>query len=75
MKFVPMLQLLQRAVSEGYGVPSFCVWNAESIEVVLRVAAELEGAGDSDERPRRVRISLPRVTWAQWRTLWRNALM
>jgi tagatose 1,6-diphosphate aldolase GatY/KbaY len=41
MKFVPMLQLLQRAVSEGYGVPSFCVWNAESIEVVLRVAAEL----------------------------------
>jgi len=42
MKFVPMLQLLQRAVSEGYGVPSFCVWNAESIEVVLRVAAELK---------------------------------
>jgi len=42
MKFVPMVQLLQRAVSEGYGVPSFCVWNAESIEVVLRVAAELK---------------------------------
>ncbi len=42
MKFVPMLQLLKRAVSEGYGVPSFCVWNAESIEVVLRVAAELK---------------------------------
>ena len=42
MKFVPMLPLLQRAVSEGYGVPSFCVWNAESIEVVLRVAAELK---------------------------------
>jgi len=42
MKFVPMLQLLQRAVSEGYGVPSFCVWNAESIEVVLSVAAELK---------------------------------
>jgi tagatose 1,6-diphosphate aldolase GatY/KbaY len=42
MKFVPMLQLMQRAVSEGYGVPSFCVWNAESIEVVLRVAAELK---------------------------------
>ena len=42
MKFVPMQQLLQRAVAEGYGVPSFCVWNAESIEVVLRVAAELK---------------------------------
>jgi len=42
MKFVPMLQLLRRAVSEGYGVPAFCVWNAESIEVVLRVAAELK---------------------------------
>jgi hypothetical protein len=24
-----MLQLLQRAVSEGYAVPAFCVWNAE----------------------------------------------
>jgi ketose-bisphosphate aldolase len=42
MKFIPMLQLLRRAASEGYGVPSFCVWNAESIEVVLRVAAELK---------------------------------
>jgi len=42
MKFVSMLQLLRRAVSEGYGVPAFCVWNAESIEVVLRVAAELK---------------------------------
>ena len=42
MKFVPMLELLRRAVSEGYAVPSFCVWNAESMEVVLRVAAELK---------------------------------
>jgi tagatose 1,6-diphosphate aldolase GatY/KbaY len=42
MKFVPMLPLLQRAVSEGYGVPAFCVWNAESIEVVLRTAAKLK---------------------------------
>ena len=42
MKFVPMAQLLRRAVSEGYAVPSFCVWNAESIEVVLRVAAKLK---------------------------------
>jgi len=42
MKFVPMGELLQQAVSEGYGVPSFCVWNAESIEVVLRGAAELK---------------------------------
>jgi hypothetical protein len=29
MKFVPMLQVVRRAVSEGYGVPAFCVWNAE----------------------------------------------
>ena len=42
MKFLPMRQLLQRALDEGYGVPSFCVWNAESIEVVLRVAADLK---------------------------------
>jgi tagatose 1,6-diphosphate aldolase GatY/KbaY len=42
MKFVPMLQLLQRAASEGYAVPAFCVWNAESMEVVLRAAAGLQ---------------------------------
>jgi tagatose 1,6-diphosphate aldolase GatY/KbaY len=41
MKFVPMAQLLRRAASEGYAVPSFCAWNAESMEVVLRTAAKL----------------------------------
>lgn len=41
MKFLPMLDLLNRAASEGYGVPSFCAWNAESMEVVLRTAAKL----------------------------------
>jgi len=42
MKFVPMAELLRPAVSEGYAVPSFCAWNAESIEVILRVAGELK---------------------------------
>jgi tagatose 1,6-diphosphate aldolase GatY/KbaY len=37
-----MVQLLRRAASEGYAVPSFCVWNAESMEVVLRTAAKLK---------------------------------
>ena len=42
MKFVSMLPMLRQAVSEGYAVPSFCVWNAESMLVVLRAAARLK---------------------------------
>lgn len=42
MKFVPMADLLQHAASEGYGVPAFCVWNAETMEVVLRTAEALK---------------------------------
>ena len=42
MKFVPMLGLLKKALSEGYAVPSFCVWNAESMAAVLRAAVKLE---------------------------------
>jgi len=40
MNFVPMMELLSDAARGGYAVPSFCVWNAESILSVLRVAQE-----------------------------------
>ena len=36
-----MSDLLTQASREGYAVPSFCVWNAETIETVLRTASEL----------------------------------
>jgi ketose-bisphosphate aldolase len=36
-----MLDLLRAALSEGYAVPSFCVWNAESMVAVLSVAERL----------------------------------
>ncbi len=42
MKLVAMRGMLENAVSEGYAVPSFCVWNAESMAAVLRVAARME---------------------------------
>ncbi len=42
MNFVPMAELLLRAASAGYAVPSFCAWNAESIEVILSTAADLK---------------------------------
>jgi tagatose 1,6-diphosphate aldolase GatY/KbaY len=42
VKFVPMSELLQHAASKGYAVPSFCVWNAEGMEVVLSTAARLK---------------------------------
>ena len=41
MKFVPMKELLQRAAKEGYAVPSFCVWSAETMSTVLHTAQEL----------------------------------
>ena len=36
-----MLNLLRRAAADGYAVPSFCVWNAETAIAVLGVAADL----------------------------------
>jgi tagatose 1,6-diphosphate aldolase GatY/KbaY len=37
-----MAELLQPAWRGGYAVPSFCTWNSEMAEVVLRVAADLQ---------------------------------
>lgn len=42
MKFVPMHELLGRALAGGYAVPSFDCWNAEAIQTVLHVARRLE---------------------------------
>ncbi|HOW63817.1 MAG TPA: class II fructose-bisphosphate aldolase [Candidatus Paceibacterota bacterium] len=42
MKLLPMRTLLQAAWKGGYAVPSFCAWNAETTETVLRVAARLK---------------------------------
>jgi tagatose 1,6-diphosphate aldolase GatY/KbaY len=42
MGLVPMAGLLKRASAQGYGVPSFCVWNAESMRTILETASKLE---------------------------------
>jgi len=42
MRFVPMADLLQHAASEGYAVPAFCVWNAETMVAVLQSAEKLK---------------------------------
>lgn len=42
MRFVPMRDLLERALAGGYAVPSFESWNAEAIQTVLRVARKLD---------------------------------
>lgn len=36
-----MRELLRKARADGYAVPSFCVWSAESMHVVLSVAERL----------------------------------
>lgn len=41
MNLVPMSELLKEAASKGYAVPAFCVWNAETVEMVLKTADKL----------------------------------
>ncbi|MHB1295021.1 MAG: class II fructose-bisphosphate aldolase [Anaerolineae bacterium] len=41
MPILPMRDLLIPALTDGYAVPSFCVWNAETLRTVLEVAADL----------------------------------
>ena len=40
MAFLPALDLVRKAAQEGYAVPSFCVWNAETMDAVLSAASE-----------------------------------
>jgi len=40
MDFVPAIDLVRSAFEGGFAVPSFCVWNAECMDTVLRVAAD-----------------------------------
>lgn len=42
MGFVSMDEILRKARDGGYAVPSFCVWNAESIVAVRRTANRLK---------------------------------
>lgn len=37
-----MKPMLEDALARGYGVPSFCVWNAESVRGVLQTAVRLK---------------------------------
>ena len=40
MPLVGTAQMLHRPRQQGYAVPGFCVWNAETIRTVLQVATE-----------------------------------
>jgi tagatose 1,6-diphosphate aldolase GatY/KbaY len=41
MGFVPMADLTGPAFRQGYAVPAFCAWNAETMEAVLQAAERL----------------------------------
>jgi len=41
MPFVPMKPLLEHALANGYAVPSFCVWNTETMNAVLTTAKRM----------------------------------
>ena len=40
MNFLPASELVRDAAKNGYAVPSFCVWNAETMDIVLSVASD-----------------------------------
>ncbi len=40
MALVGTAQMLRHAYQEGYAVPGFCAWNAETIRTILQVATE-----------------------------------
>jgi tagatose 1,6-diphosphate aldolase GatY/KbaY len=42
MNFLPSSHLIRKAFEEGYAIPSFCVWNSETMDTVLRVASKLQ---------------------------------
>ena len=42
MKLVPSIDLIADAYKNHYAIPSFCVWNAETIDIVLRTAEKLK---------------------------------
>jgi ketose-bisphosphate aldolase len=41
MAFFPLKDLVDRAFRNGYAVPSFCAWSAESIEIILSTAERM----------------------------------
>ena len=41
MNYLPMNELLQDAQKRQYAVPSFCAWNAEVLETILRMAQRM----------------------------------
>ena len=42
MELVPSIYLIKEAYENAYAIPSFCVWNGETIELVLRVAEKMK---------------------------------
>jgi ketose-bisphosphate aldolase len=42
MELVPAIDLIKEGYAKSYAVPSFCVWNGETIELVLRTAEKLK---------------------------------
>ena len=59
MDFVPMKRLLDQAYADGYAVPSFCVWGAETAKVVLSVAQDLRAPVILMNGPCELRVLTP----------------
>jgi ketose-bisphosphate aldolase len=42
MELVPSIELIKEAYDKSYAIPSFCVWNGETIGLVLRTAEKMK---------------------------------
>lgn len=72
MDFVPSAGLIRDAFRKGYAVPSFCVWNAETMIAVLEVAADCRapvllmcGPGEFPVLPPTMMAGVARVAMAR----------
>jgi len=73
VKFVPADMLVRAAMDRGYAVPSFCVWNAETMDTVLRAATAcrapvmlMAGPGEFPVFPPAVLADLARTVAARY---------
>ncbi len=59
MDFLPSSHLINKAFKEGYAIPSFCVWNSETIDTVLRVASKFHAPVMLMHGPAELRLLSP----------------
>lgn len=69
MKLIPMKELMIHAMANNYAVPSFCAWNAEVIDTILKVCQRLRSPVILMAGPGEFQLLRPSTTAAVVRAL------